>query len=76
LGAAVDVWASGILFYTILFGQQPFVGSSEPELQRKIIKCNIKFPKSSHPTLRNRAALGKGNTYTAEQINTLTAYPE
>tara|TARA_B110000285_G_C15129605_1_gene622637 strand:- start:268 stop:495 length:228 start_codon:yes stop_codon:yes gene_type:complete len=75
LGAAVDVWASGILFYTILFGLQPFVGSSEPELQRKIIKCNIKFPKSSHITLRNRT-LGKGNTFTAEQINTLTAYPE
>ena len=44
-GSATDVWASGILLYTMLFGTQPFKANSEPELFKKIIKGNYKIPK-------------------------------
>ena len=37
-GPATDVWAAGILLYTILFGSQPFKAQTEPELYKKIIK--------------------------------------
>jgi serine/threonine protein kinase len=37
-GSATDVWASGILLFTILFGYQPFKAPNEPELYKKIIK--------------------------------------
>jgi len=44
-GPATDVWASGILLYTILFGSQPFKAPNEPELYKKIIKGQFKMPK-------------------------------
>ena len=44
-GSATDVWASGILLYTILFGIQPFKALNEPELYKKIIKGQFKIPK-------------------------------
>jgi len=44
-GPATDVWASGILLYTILFGSQPFKAQTEPELYKKIIKGQFKIPK-------------------------------
>ena len=47
----MDVWASGILLFTILFGTQPFKAASEPELFRKILRGVLNMPKSSHPSL-------------------------
>lgn len=43
-GAATDMWASGILLYTILFGVQPFKAGTEQELFRKIQKGVFKLP--------------------------------
>jgi len=37
-GHASDIWAAGILLYTILFGQQPFRAQNEKDLFRKILK--------------------------------------
>lgn len=37
-GAATDMWASGILLYTMLFGAQPFRATNEKDLFRKIVK--------------------------------------
>jgi serine/threonine protein kinase len=37
-GQASDIWAAGILLYTILFGQQPFRAQNEKDLFRKIMK--------------------------------------
>jgi serine/threonine kinase 32 len=31
-GPASDMWAIGIVFYTILFGRQPFRGKTEADL--------------------------------------------
>ena len=48
LGPPVDIWASGILFFQILFGYQPFKSPNEKDLLRKITSGKIIFPKSSH----------------------------
>ena len=37
-GPATDMWASGILLYTILFGTQPFRATNEKDLFRRIVK--------------------------------------
>ena len=44
-GSATDVWASGILLYTMLFGHQPFKAANEAELYKKIIKGAFRLPK-------------------------------
>ena len=35
-GLASDMWAAGVLLFTMLFGYQPFQGLTEQELLRKI----------------------------------------
>lgn len=35
-GQATDVWASGIILFTMLFGHQPFQANTESELYKKI----------------------------------------
>lgn len=42
-GPATDIWALGIMLYTMLFGQQPFKGSSEADLYKKVIKGEYKL---------------------------------
>ena len=42
------MWALGIVFYTILFGKQPYKAKNEAELFQIIIKGNLNFPNSSH----------------------------
>lgn len=37
-GMSADMWAIGVLFYTIMFGIHPFKANSEPELMKKIVK--------------------------------------
>lgn len=43
-GPAADMWAAGILLYTMLFGQQPFKASTEKDLFKKIIKGQYSMP--------------------------------
>jgi serine/threonine protein kinase len=43
-GLAADMWAAGILLYTMLFGQQPFKASTEKDLFKKIIKGQYSIP--------------------------------
>jgi len=50
-GQATDMWASGVLLYSILFGQQPFRGTNEKELFKKIIRGQFSMPAvTSHST--------------------------
>ena len=51
LGPPVDIWATGVLFFQILFGFQPFKSPNEKDLLKKIQKGKVDFPKSSHPDL-------------------------
>ena len=47
-GAATDMWASGIILYSMLFGQQPFRAAHEADLYRKIQKGIFKIPAIDH----------------------------
>ena len=48
IGPKVDVWAIGVVMYTLIFGNQPWRGKSEQELFRKITQGVLFWPKSSH----------------------------
>ena len=34
---AIDVWAIGVMFYTMIYGELPFYSSNEMDLRKKII---------------------------------------
>lgn len=40
---AIDVWAIGIMFYSMLFGTLPFNGDTEEETIDKIVNAPLKF---------------------------------
>jgi len=42
--AAIDVWAIGIMFYSMIFGFLPFFNSNEKELIKSIRTDKVKFP--------------------------------
>lgn len=44
-GFGADWWCTGILAYECLTGQTPFVANDPLETYRKIIKCNIAWPR-------------------------------
>lgn len=46
-GPSCDIWAAGVILFTILFGYQPFKAPSEKELYKKIIKGNFVMPSTS-----------------------------
>ena len=43
-GLAIDLWASGIILYSMLCGYLPFDDKNNDKLFRKILKCKIEFP--------------------------------
>lgn len=43
-GPASDMWAAGILLYTMLFGIQPFRAQQEKDLFKKIAKGQYQMP--------------------------------
>ena len=42
--AAIDVWAMGIMFFSMVFGYLPFHNSNEKELIKSIRNDKVKFP--------------------------------
>ena len=44
-GYAVDVWTTGIILYAMLCGYLPFEDRDNKGLFKKIIKCNVYYPK-------------------------------
>jgi len=42
--AAIDVWAIGIMFYSMIFGFLPFFNSNEKDLIKSIRTDKVKFP--------------------------------
>ena len=43
-GRQSDVWALGVILYSMLFGRTPFRAENERELYRKIAKGQFYFP--------------------------------
>lgn len=43
-GPAADVWAAGVLLFTMLFGYQPFEAPNEKDLFKKILKGTFALP--------------------------------
>ena len=41
---SIDVWAIGVMFYTMIYGTLPFMGKDEKELITKITSENVRFP--------------------------------
>lgn len=47
-GFEVDVWAIGIIMYTLLFGKPPFQSSEIPDIYNKIRALSYTFPEQSN----------------------------
>ena len=43
-GLMVDIWASGIILFAMIFGYLPFDDKNNNILFKKIIECNLEFP--------------------------------
>jgi serine/threonine protein kinase len=41
-----DVWAIGIMLYTMIYGTLPFRGKTDKELREKIKEAKVRFPRS------------------------------
>ena len=42
---SIDVWASGVMFYALIFGELPFSSTNEKELIRSIKEDRVRFPR-------------------------------
>jgi serine/threonine protein kinase len=49
-GKQADVWALGVILYSMLFGRTPFRAENERELYRKIAKAQFYFPDEVYKT--------------------------
>jgi len=44
---AIDVWAIGVMFYAMVFGELPFGSSNEKDLMKQIKNDPIKWPRDT-----------------------------
>ena len=54
-GLAIDLWASGIILYSMLCGYLPFDDKNNDNLFRKILKCKIEFPTKKNIVISDNA---------------------
>jgi serine/threonine protein kinase len=54
-GPPADIWALGVLLFTILSGQFPYRGATDEELYDKICNANYNIPSSVQNTLSDEA---------------------
>ena len=50
---SVDIWCIGVLLFLLTTGQYPFWGNSITELENKIKKLNINWPKNMDPDAKD-----------------------
>jgi len=48
-GKQIDVWALGIILFSLVYGRTPFRAESERDLYRKIAKGAFAFPDEGRP---------------------------
>ena len=56
-GLGIDLWASGIVLFSMLCGYLPFDDKNNDILFQKILKCHIEFPKKSNVIISENAEL-------------------
>lgn len=44
-GMNADIWSLGVIYYQMLYGKYPFMGSSSMDIRNKIKKNNVDFSK-------------------------------
>ena len=54
-GLAIDLWASGIILFSMLCGYLPFDDKNNDNLFRKILKCKIEFPTKKNRLISENA---------------------
>ena len=54
-GPPADIWALGVLLFTILSGQFPYRGATDEELYNKICKADYHYPSAVQNTLSPEA---------------------
>lgn len=54
---AIDVWAIGIMFFTMIYGTLPFYSNNERELAKKITTEPLRFPKTHPITAQGKEVL-------------------
>ena len=54
-GLGIDLWASGIVLFSMLCGYLPFDDKNNDILFQKILKCHIEFPKKSNVIISENA---------------------
>ena len=54
-GPPADIWALGVLLFTILSGQFPYRGATDEELYNKICKADYHYPPAVQNTLSPEA---------------------
>lgn len=42
-GPAIDIWALGVMLYTMIIGDLPFDGETEEDIENNIVKKKLKF---------------------------------
>lgn len=54
---AIDVWAIGVMFYTMVYGELPFYANDEKTLIKKIISEKVNLKKSQPITQMGKEVL-------------------
>ena len=54
-GLSIDLWASGVILFSMLFGYLPFDDKDDDVLFRKIIDCKLEFPKKNNINISDNA---------------------
>ena len=52
-GFKIDIWSSGIILYAMLCGNLPFEEKNNENLFKKILKCNVEYPKYINEDAKN-----------------------